>query len=201
MIIIPLHNTPFAELVDQIARTLYKGGVVLVPTETVYGLIALASNKTGIEKISNIKNRDSNKQYQVLINSVEMATQLGTAFSNDAMKLAKRFWPGGMTLILSTAQSKTVGVRFPNHLLIQAIIDRVKEPLTATSANISGQPPLNNVKDISQYFGQFTPDLVIDSGIINGKPSTVINCTTKTTEILREGIITTSQIKEIIDHA
>ncbi|MCK5834362.1 MAG: threonylcarbamoyl-AMP synthase [Lentisphaeria bacterium] len=200
MIIIPLHDTPSTELVDQISQTLRNGGVVLVPTETVYGLMTLSSNSAGVNKISKIKQRDDKKHYQILINSVEMADQLGAKFSRDATKLADQFWPGGLTLIVATDQSKTLGLRYPSHKLIEAIIDQIKEPLVATSANICGQDPITNVKDIKHYFGQHTPDLVIDAGEISGKASTVIDCSQENTQILREGAITVAQIKEILNH-
>ena len=200
MIILPLNDTPLSELVDNISTTLYNGGVVLIPTETVYGLIALESRIDGIKKLDNIKKRDGEKKYQILINSITMGTDRGAVFSQDAKKLAKQFWPGGLTLVVGTAESETLGLRQPDHALIQAVIDKVKEPLTATSANISSQPPLTNLKAIKTYFGAFAPDLVIDAGEIIGKPSTVIDCSQKKTTVLREGTITSSQVKEIINH-
>lgn len=201
MIIKSLHTTPIVKLVDQIASTLLNGGVVLVPTETVYGLITLEGYKKGINKINKMKDRVSSKHYQVLINSLKMAKQLGAKFSQDALKLAEQLWPGGLTLVVGTNTSENIGLRYPNHQLIQTIINKIEKPLVATSANKSGQPPLTNVEDITTYFGEFCPDLVIDAGTITGRPSTVVDCSQGKTTILREGVITTSQVKEIVQHA
>jgi len=201
MIIQSLNTTPLTELVDQISLTLLKGGVVLVPTETVYGLITLEGHQKGIDKIDKMKDRASSKHYQVLINSLNMANQLGAKFSPEALKLAEQLWPGGLTLVVETNTTENIGLRYPNHALIQAIINKTGKPLTATSANKSGHPPLTAVDHIASYFGECRPDLVIDAGTITGMPSTVVACIQGKTTILREGLISTSKVKEIIGHA
>jgi L-threonylcarbamoyladenylate synthase len=129
-----------------------------------------------------------------------MAPKLGAKFPKKALKLAQQLWPGGLTLIVPSSTA-SMGLRHPDHPLIQAIIERVGEPLTATSANLSGQPTLTEVTQLNLYFNDSQPDLVIDAGHIDGTPSTVVSCLQPETVVVREGMISRAQVKEITNHA
>lgn len=183
------------QLVENVVDSLNSNGVVLLPTETVYGLMTRYANEAGKERIIQIKNRPESKLFQMLISSLKQAEEAGAVFDERADKLAKKFWPGAMTLVVPGKNGGTIGLRLPNHKFVCDVIDKLGKPLAATSANLSGLPPVKELSEIDNYFVNGQPDLVIDEGErVDNTASTVVSLCDDGVKILREGIITEAEI-------
>jgi L-threonylcarbamoyladenylate synthase len=183
----------------QAVETLKAGGVILLPTETVYGIAADARSKSAIEKIYSIKGREDTKPLQVLVSSLEQAEQIAE-FNVKARELARKFWPGALTIVLKlrsdgipnyfNKNSDTVGIRIPNHPIALEILRELGSPLAATSANISGQGDNITFAAAQKSLGDKL-DMLIDGGESKvGISSTVIDATNPAEiKILRQGSV------------
>ncbi|HEY4712484.1 MAG TPA: L-threonylcarbamoyladenylate synthase [Dehalococcoidia bacterium] len=183
-------------------KILQKGGVIAFPTDTVYGLGADAFNSTAVERIYEIKNRPKHQQLPLLIADVKQLTALAEPIPEIAWFLARRFWPGGLTLVLSKTNSvpaylapgPTIAVRVPNHPVCLALIQRLGNPIIGTSANISGQPAALTAEEVEQQLGGKI-DLIINGGKCpGGKESTIVDITREPPIIVRQGIIPSHEI-------
>jgi len=188
--------------IEKGVKILQKGGVIAFPTDTVYGLGADAFNATAVERIYEIKNRPKYQQFPLLITDVKQLTTLAEPIPEIAWFLARRFWPGGLTLVLPKADSlpihlasgPTIAVRVPNHPVCQALIQHLGNPIIGTSANTSGQPAVLTAEEVGQQLGGKI-DLVINVGKCpGGKESTVADVTSEPPVILRQGIIPSHEI-------
>jgi L-threonylcarbamoyladenylate synthase len=193
-------HTPalFDAAVKRAAELLRCGEVVALPTETVYGLAANALNERAVAKIFRIKGRPANNPIIVHVANVEMAKRCVSDWPTSANKLAKAFWPGPLTLVLPrakeipdnvTAGGATVGVRWPGHPFIQAVIRECAFPLAAPSANLSSRISPTNAEHVRKQLGGKIP-LIVDGGQPQvGIESTVLDLTVSPPEILRPGMI------------
>jgi L-threonylcarbamoyladenylate synthase len=188
--------------IEKGVKILQMGGVIAFPTDTVYGLGADAFNSTAVERIYEIKNRPKHRQLPLLIADVEQMTSLADSIPEIAWFLARRFWPGGLTLVLSKTDSlpaylvpgPTVAIRVPNHPVCLALIQHLGNPIIGTSANISGQPSALTAEEVEQQLGEKI-DFVINGGKCpGGKESTIVDVTHKSPIILRQGIIPSHDI-------
>jgi len=186
-------------------KILQKGGVIAFPTDTVYGLGADAFNSTAVERIYKIKNRPTHRQFPLLIADVEQLTTLAKPIPEIAWFLVRRFWPGGLTLVLPKtyslpnhlASGTTIAVRVPNHPVCLALIQNLGDPIIGTSANISGQLAALTAEEAGQQLkGKI--DFIINGGRCpGGKESTVVDVTNNAPVILRQGIILSHEIDEV----
>jgi len=176
--------------------------VIAFPTDTVYGLGADAFNPTAVERIYEIKNRPKYQQFPLLITDVKQLTTLAEPIPEIAWFLARRFWPGGLTLVLPKTDSlplhlasgPTIAVRVPNHPVCQAIIQYLRNPIIGTSANTTGQPAALTAEEVRQQLGRKL-DLVINGGkCLGNKESTIVDITHEPPVILRQGIIPSHEI-------
>ncbi len=184
-------------------KTLRQGGLVAFPTDTVYGLAALAHRADAILQLFEAKGRDTTKAIAVLIGSLEQLNQMTPGLPESALKLARRFWPGALTLVVERhpdlpevlSPLPTIGIRMPDHALALALL-QASGPLATTSANRSGAAnPLTAADVLAQLDGQV--DLILDGGTCpGGVPSTVVDCTGPELKILRVGAITEAMIFE-----
>jgi len=188
--------------IEKGVKILQKGGVIAFPTDTVYGLGADAFNATAVERIYEIKNRPMHRQLPLLIADVEQLTTLAKPIPEIAWFLAKRFWPGGLTLVLPKTDSLpvylapeyTIAVRVPDHPVCLALIQHLGNPIIGTSANISGQPPALTAEEVRQQLGGKI-DFIINGGKCpGGKESTVVDVTRESPTILRQGVIPSHEI-------
>jgi L-threonylcarbamoyladenylate synthase len=188
--------------IEKGVKILQMGGVIAFPTDTVYGLGADAFNTTAVGKIYEIKKRPKHRQLPLLIADVEQLTTLAKPISEIAWFLARRFWPGGLTLVLSKTDSlpvhlasgHTIAVRIPNHPVCLALIQHLGNPVIGTSANISGQTPALTAEEVGQQLGGKI-DFIINGGKCpGGKESTVADVTCESLVILRQGIIPSHEI-------
>jgi L-threonylcarbamoyladenylate synthase len=197
--ILPTHTPQlFQKAVQRAAELLRAGEVAALPTETVYGLAANAFDEKAVAKIFQIKGRPANNPVIVHVAGIEMAKCSVKNFPASAEKLAESFWPGPLTLVLPraekipkivTADSETVGVRWPSHPLIQAVIRECNFPLAAPSANLSNQVSPTNAEHVRKQLGEKIP-LIVDGGQSQvGIESTVLDLTVAPPKILRPGMI------------
>lgn len=180
---------------------LQRGGIVAMPTDTVYGIGALLTDAAAIERLYAVKGREHTKSIAVLLAGAEQLPQVTQGASSAALRLAARFWPGALTLVVPRlaslpsvlSQTDTVGVRVPNHPLALQLLT-ASGPLAVTSANLSGQPDALTAQDVlGQLDGRI--DLVLDGGPTPGAvPSTVVDTIASPPRILRAGPISESEI-------
>ena len=190
--------------VTDAVQVLKNGGLVALPTDTVYGLAALVTNNAAIDRLYQVKERSHQKAIAVLVGNLDQVDQVVGHFSEDANRLARHFWPGALTLVLpkhpdlpaNLSPLPTIGVRIPDHAFALELLRRVG-PLATTSANISGGP---NPRDAAEVLAQLNGklELLLDGGPVpGGIPSTVVDCTEEEYKILREGAITLDQILNV----
>ena len=175
------------------------------PTDTVYGIGVTVYSSESIEKLFIAKGRDAAKAIPVLIGDPSQLAQVTASVSDAAYRLAQRFWPGPLTLVVSRHPSlpgilspvPTVGVRMPNHPVALALL-RQSGPLATTSANLSGGPDPTTAQDVlSQLSGRI--DMVLDGGsCLGGVPSTVVDCTASDLRILRPGPLSLEDLKKAL---
>lgn len=161
-------------------RTLAAGGLVVVPTDTVYGLAAALDRPASIARIFELKDRPRSKPLAVLAADMAQASAVAI-FDDPARKLAGESWPGPLTIVLSSARhlgqlggdGETVGVRVPGHPFCLSLL-KMTGPLAVTSANPSGAPTPKKMEEIAELFGDAV-DLYIDGGEASAAPSRVVS--------------------------
>ncbi len=187
---------PFMPELDRAAGLLRAGELVAFPTDTVYGVGAIAWDRRAVAKLYTAKLRSPDKAIPLLLADVDDLDLVAAAVSPAARRLAQRFWPGPLTLVLPragavpdevTAGGATVAVRVPDHPMARALIRLAGAPLATTSANLSGQPsPVTAAEVAAQLAGRVA--LILDGGRCpGGVPSTLVDVTGETPRILRPG--------------
>ncbi len=189
------------DLKDQHRRAvdlLREGGIVALPTDTVYGLVALAADRVAVERVYATKARDPDQPMPIVVASLEQA-ELIAELSNAARCLAERFWPGALTIVVrkkpayetrAAADGDTVGVRVPDDLALREMAAQLG-PLTGTSANLAGREECHTASEVRAQLGDAV-DLIVDAPVdAGGRPSTIVDCSGGgSVRILREGAIT-----------
>lgn len=179
-----------AEVLSEAVALLKRGGVLIVPTDTVYGLVCHPDFPEALERIRLMKARDAEKPFQLLAASIEYVQRTGALKTHTAQHYAA-YWPGALTLVLETNGGKTEGFRVPDHALLSKIIDACGGYLRATSVNFSGEPPATSLDCVPEEIKEAV-DLMIDGGQLeNGQASAVIRITPEgDVQMLREGRLT-----------
>ena len=177
------------------------GGIVAFPTDTVYGMGALAFDGAAVERIYAAKDRPVEKAIPVLIGDADDLAKVSAEVPEIALKLAACFWPGPLTLVVPkhpelpevVSATGTVGVRIPDHPVARALL-RLAGPMAVTSANLSGQPSPSTAREVfAQLGGRIA--LILDGGTTpGGVPSTVVDCVGAEPKVLRAGPIPKSEI-------
>jgi L-threonylcarbamoyladenylate synthase len=183
--------------VDDVVAALEAGAVVVLPTDTVYGLVALASDASATERLFALKQRADGVPLAVLCSSVAQALALAAHPDDPAvLAVADRWWPGPLTLVLPRREGielhlgepvTTIGLRVPDHRLVRSVAARVG-PLAATSANRHGEPVATTADEVRRSFGDEVA-LVVDGGQLTERSSTVVDATSDPWRVLREGPI------------
>lgn len=178
------------ETLDAAAALLNRGGVVVIPTDTVYGLAAHPAFPAAVERLYTIKGREAKKPIALLASDVASVVRfLGTDLASSAAELAARGWPGALTLVLPKSGTEEFeGVRIPDHAWTRRLLAKCGGVLRVTSANLSGQRPATDAPQALADVG-LDADLVVDDGVSpGGVPSAVIKVLpTGETQILRPG--------------
>ncbi len=178
-------------------EALRAGGVVALPTDTVYGLIAVAADDAAVERVYEIKARDPAQAMPVFVGSVDQA-ELIAEMTDAARRLAGAFWPGALTIVMrakpsfttrAAAGGETIGVRVPNDPFLREAASQLG-PLTGTSANIAGREECHTAAEVRAQLGDAV-DVIVDAPVrANGTPSTVVDCSEPAAvRIVREGAI------------
>lgn len=188
------------------ADALRKGGVIAIPTDTLYGLAASVFNGPAVRHIYRLKGRPDDSPLPVLIDSIERVSQCAVGVSDTAWRLMEKFWPGALTIVLrrtpkmSTVVSggqDSVALRIPDHPVPRAIVGELDAPITGTSANRTGGHGLTTAQAVKFEFGSEI-DLVVEGQAVAGFPSTVIDLTETNPSVLRVGALCTSDIEEFL---
>ncbi len=192
------------------AEVLREGGVVLYPTDTVYGIGVDALNVEAIKKIYMIKGRSAGNPISVVVPSLD-AAEVYVAITPGARKLAKAFWPGPLTVVLRrketvpgelTGDRETLGIRVPNNTFCLALARELGRPYTTTSANKAGTGDCRTIEEVSMSLGEHFNgiDLVIDGGQLpTAVPSTVVDVSGITPHIFREGAVPSSHVLGVLE--
>ena len=190
------HNPP-SRLIEEVAQVIRGKGVIIYPTETLYGLGANPLYPEAIKRIYAIKGRSVAKPIPFLIKDQQMLETLVEEISPLGRELMERYWPGPLTLIFRAKEGLpaplqgrdgTIGLRISSHPIARQIVEAIDAPLTATSANPAGEEDITDCQRLAQLFGDQV-DLIIDGGRVPGMGSTVVNLAVSPPAIVREGMI------------
>jgi L-threonylcarbamoyladenylate synthase len=192
---------PLPQLIEKTAVVIKGGGVIIYPTETLYGLGADPLDPEAMERLYAIKGREKGKPIPFLIKDQEMLTTLVEEIPPIGRQLMERYWPGALTLIFRAkkglppplcGEGGTIGLRISAHPIAQLIVEAVETPLTSTSANPAGEGNLTDCQSIAHVFGDQV-DLIIDGGKVPGIGSTVVDLTKTPPQVVRPGMIEISR--------
>ena len=193
------------EAIGEACRVVRGGGLVVYPTDTLYGLGADPFNERAVSRAYEAKRRES-KPMPVLVSSREVVEEVAVVV-DEAVRLMDAFWPGPLTIVLPrrprlpravTAGADSVGVRMPRHSLALSLIESCGGVLIGTSANISGMPPPRTVEEALSQLGD-SVDLAIDAGPAPiGAPSTVIDLSGERPRLVREGAIRLEEVERVL---
>ncbi|MBE0430200.1 MAG: threonylcarbamoyl-AMP synthase [Dehalococcoidia bacterium] len=191
--------------IDHAVDILKQGGVVAFPTDTVYGLGADAFNSEAVARTYEIKGRPKDRPLPLLIADVERSTALVKPIPGIARFLARRFWPGGLTLVLSKADrmpahlsaGEGIAIRVPDHPVCRALLQGLSGPMIGTSANLSGRPSALTADEVSLQLGERVDSIVNGGECPGGRESTVVDVRGQTPVVLREGIIPSYEIDKV----
>lgn len=203
------------DVVHRAVQAVSEGKLVVFPTETIYGLAARAMDADAVARLLEVKGREPNQALALAIKSFEEARDYVPEMSPLAQRLARRCWPGPVTLVVddshaeslvrrlpplvqqAVAPSKTLGLRVPGHPIILDVLRMVAGPLALTSANRSGQPDARTAQEALESLGDDV-DLVLDDGPTRfGQPSSVVHVKGDQLEILREGVVPEKTLKRL----
>lgn len=192
--------------IHRTASLLAGGGVVLYPTDTLYGLGCIAGDAGALKRVYAIKGKPETKPSLVLVDSVEMAAGMTAGVPRLARRLMDLFWPGPLTLLLKaapgvqellTAGTGKVGIRLPADEFCRRLVNRCGSPLVSTSANRSGVEPSGNFAALLREFGGEV-DLAVDSGERHSPPSTIVDVSEGVLTIVREGVVSALELTRAI---
>ena len=191
------------EAIRKAARLIRHGSVVAFPTETFYGLAALATDYNAIAKVYLLKRRAIYKSLSILVADLSELENWIENLSREARHLVTRFWPGPLTLVCSarkelppnlTAGTGKIAVRISSHPVAQALVQEVGGPITATSANRSGSPNFRSCEEVLSQLGHEL-EAIVDAGLTpGGKVSTIADVTTCPPKVLRSGAISAQEV-------
>lgn len=186
-----------ASAVDGAARALAAGGIVVYPTETLYGLGADARNEAALQRLVELKGRAAGKPIAVLVSGKEMLEGVVDDMSQAAIDLMRRFWPGPLTIVLRARPSVSrvltgggdgIGVRVSSHPIATALVRALGGPLTAPSANPAGLRPPTRLDEARAYFGDRV-DYYLDGGVLPGEPASTVVDARDGLRVIRDGAV------------
>jgi L-threonylcarbamoyladenylate synthase len=201
-------ETPDPAVVRYAAEFIRRGELVAIPTDTFYGIAADPFNLAAVEQIYRVKGRPETRALPILVNTIAQAVSLSRDVPYIFHKLAAKFWPGPLTILVEastgvplkvTANTGNVALRWPNSPVVSALIDMVKGPVTGTSGNISGLPACSNAVQLLEQLGDRLP-LIIDAGETAGNlASTIVKLEGEDWTVMREGVISEEAIRAALE--
>ena len=196
------------ERVEEIAAAIRAGGVVAIPTDTVYGLATLPDDEAALRRLAKLKGRPEGQPFAVLFDTLEAIRE--AVEEPDALAALDPFWPGPLTAVVRAARSSphgfvepavtpqgTIGLRMPDDRIALAVIRACGGALAVTSANRSGEPPAESAAEAAAMFGDAVP--ILDGGPRRLPPSTVVDLTARPPAVLREGPIDPAALLAALD--
>ncbi len=190
-------------------KVLLAGGVIAFPTDTFYGLGVDPFNEKAVNKLFELKKREKDKPLILLISSEDQLNTLVKNITIAHSMLMQKFWPGPLTLLFEPgtiipknilAGSDRIGIRLPGNDMTKNLISFLGKPITAPSANLSGEAPPVSAMQVQKSFGNKV-DLIIDGGTcLGGEPSTLVDAVETPVRILRQGAIALPDIKRVLQH-
>lgn len=190
--------------VNEAVNALKSGGIIAIPTDTVYGIGADPFNRDAVQKLYTIKGRPEDKPIPLVLGTVEDVYKVSQNLPPFFFYLTEEFWPGGLTIIVHarnllpqlTAGGTTVGLRIPNQPLLLKILQKFGGPLAITSANLSGQPAATSPREFGEKLTAKL-DYIVDDGITPGPiPSTVYDISVSPPQVRREGVISSDRLNK-----
>ncbi len=177
---------------DKIVKGINSGGVGVLPTDTLYGLVAKASDEAAVKRLYNLKSREQ-KPGTLIAANIDQLVELG--LKRRYLQAVERYWPGAVSVVIPTGpvlnhlhQGKySLAVRIPDDKELQSLLAKTG-PLLTSSANQPGEAPAKNITEARNYFGDKV-DFYVDGGTLEGEPSTVIRVVDDAVEVLREGAV------------
>ena len=186
-----------------IANKIIDGGIGVIPTDTVYGLVCDALNIDSVDKIYKLKKRDYNKPLVILISNIEMLKRCVKNINELEFDIINRYWPGELTIVFKKSNyipdivaggTDEIAIRMPNNIELVELINSIDRPLVATSANVSSKETITNIEMLEDSIKN-NIDFIIDGGNINNNASTIIKVIDNKIKVYREGNIS----KDIIN--
>lgn len=196
------------EKIKIIAGILQREGIIAYPTDTFYGLGVNCFSENAIQRIYQLKGRMPSKPLSIVISNIEMMREIVLDIPPIFWQIADEFWPGPLTIVLKTSAKfpadllgagASIGIRLPDLPWLRKLVRETGIPITATSANISGEREVARIEEVREiFYGKI--DLIVDGGNTRGKlPSTVIDLTSEEPKILREGAVPRRQLRKYIE--
>jgi L-threonylcarbamoyladenylate synthase len=199
-------RVPGPEEIEQAVSVLRNGGVIAVPSDTLYALSADASDAAAVQRVFDVKGREGGKAILLFVSNLQMAEHIGL-FDETSRRLARRFWPGQLTIVVNKQPEfesevlvggSTVGLRVPANDIALAVVNGFGSPVTGTSANLSGGADPVSAEEVQHQIGDRV-DFILDAGPCeHGVASTIVDCTGDSPRILREGFISPGLITEAL---
>jgi tRNA threonylcarbamoyl adenosine modification protein (Sua5/YciO/YrdC/YwlC family) len=190
------------------AEFIRRGELVAVPTDTFYGIAADPFNLAAVDQIYRVKGRPETRALPILVNTTSRALALSRDVPYTFHKLAAKFWPGPLTILVEassgvplkvTAHTGNVALRWPKCSIVNSLIDLIQGPITGTSGNISGQPACATAVELLEQLGDRLP-LILDAGETPGNlASTIVKLEGDDWAIMREGVITEQEIRSALE--
>lgn len=190
-----IYNQINDEIIKEIINVLDNDGLIIFPTDTVYGIACNSFSDKGIYKLYKAKNRDFNNPIGVLTDSIDKIKLVTSSINKTEEKLINKYFPGNLTIVfnkndnvssLLTSNKNTIGIRIPNNDIALQILKNYPYPLATTSVNISGKKEGNKIEDFINEFKDKV-DIIIDGGKTLEKPSTIVRVEDNNIKILRQG--------------
>jgi L-threonylcarbamoyladenylate synthase len=198
---------PSADAISRAAAIIRRGGVVALPTDALYTLVADPMNLAAVGRVFKAKGREAQRSLPLLVSDLIMAEELAKEVTNRFYLLARHYWPGPLTLIVPasakvplkvTGNTGRLGLRQSRAKVPQDLIEQLGQPIIATSANISGQPTSRTGIEVFAAMDGAV-DLVLDAGACAGEGSTTVDVCEPYWRIIKEGTITESELRETLN--
>lgn len=195
------------KIVD-ISEILKRDGLIVYPTDTFYGLGVNCFSEKGIQRIYELKKRESAKPLLVVVSSISMLEEVAVKIPPVFKRLSAEFWPGPLTMIFPASpklpeallgESRSVGVRLPAFAWLTALVEQAGFPITATSANLAGGSVIDHAAEAVRIF-KGKVDLIVDAGkTAGGQPSTILDLTRAKPVVIREGAVPAFKLRDYLD--
>jgi len=184
--------------INRAITILKQGGIVLLPTDTVFGICCKIDDEKAVKRLFEIKKRDKTQAVPILVSSTDMVKEYVREVPQKVEQLMEKYWPGGLTVVLKAKEDKvaplvrglrdTIGVRIPDLLSTFQIIEELGVPIVGTSGNFHGQPVVSRYKDLDPKLIKLV-DAVLEEDSLGDMASTVVDCTKEPWKIIRQGAV------------